>query len=98
MLQDYQELVNLLLLANIIHEIKNKKIVSRFIGATDNSTNLIELILSILDELNIHIEYDKDEKIFFKQVNNILSDIKIDVIIIIDALDQLIHKKYILAT
>ncbi len=82
-------------LAKIINEIKNKKIVYRFIGATDNSTNLRELLISICNELNIEIQFDQDEKIFFKQVNNIFKEIKTNVVIILDALDQLVEKKQI---
>ena len=84
----------------------SKKIVYRFIGATPNSTNTIDLLTSILEELNITIEdditidnensfltnIDKEENAFTDFSNTVyeeINNIKDDIVIFIDAVDQL---------
>ena len=87
------------LIAKSISLNENKKIIYRFVGTSENSTNLRQLLISILDSLyesNIDIQYELDEKKFFKQIRTLFEQIKIDALIYIDAIDQLKDKKHIL--
>lgn len=73
-------------------------LIYRFVGATQNSTTIRSLLISICDELaNKNIiekikEYEYDEYKFFKQINETLSNIKKTIVLFIDALDQLQFK------
>lgn len=77
----------------------SKKIVYRFIGATPNSTNTRDLLTSILEELNILDDNeDNNSKDLVEQnefvnisdkVYDEINNIKDDIVIFIDAVDQL---------
>jgi hypothetical protein len=73
-------------------------LIYRFVGATQNSTTIKSLLISICDELsNKNIiekikEYESEDYKFFKQINEILSNIEKSVVLFIDALDQLQFK------
>lgn len=79
----------------------NKKIVYRFVGSTINITKTSEILISILMELGIHEEVKKifdsknlifkDEELdnFYKRVHDNLSLLKKEIVIFIDAVDQL---------
>ncbi len=79
----------------------SKKIVYRFIGATPNSTNTRDLLTSILEELNILLESENsnnkgliEENEFVNisdKVYDEINNIKDDIVIFIDAVDQLIN-------
>lgn len=82
----------------------DKKIIFRFIGATPNSTTTKELLNSILEELNITIEddtinykndfledFDKDDYYFSKLLHEKIFNLKNDIVIFIDAVDQLLN-------
>ncbi|MCT7638229.1 DUF4062 domain-containing protein [Aliarcobacter butzleri] len=81
-----------------IFKTKKIKLIYRFVGATQNSTNIKNLLISICDELaNKNIiedikEYEIEEDKFFKQINEILTNIEKSIVIFIDALDQLQFK------
>ncbi|MFY9100094.1 DUF4062 domain-containing protein [Aliarcobacter cryaerophilus] len=76
----------------------NDKLIYRFVGATQNSNTIRNILMSICDELvNKNIiedikEYEIEEYKFFKQINKILTNIEKSIVIFIDALDQLQFK------
>ncbi len=69
----------------------NAKIIYRFVGATPNSSSSYSLLTSIFEELNIGIEKIKNENFsdFFELIKNKFIKIKDNVVIFIDAVDQL---------
>ena len=83
---------------NVSKLIPKNGLIYRFVGATQNSTTIKTLLISICDELvskNIIEkidEYEYDEYKFFKQINEILSNIEKPIVLFIDALDQLQSK------
>ena len=83
---------------NVSKLIPKNGLIYRFVGATQNSTTIKSLLISICDELaNKNIiekikEYEYDEYKFFKQINEILSNIEKPIVLFIDALDQLQSK------
>ncbi|RLD25340.1 MAG: hypothetical protein DRI54_05055 [Bacteroidetes bacterium] len=79
---------------------RNKnKLIYRFVGATERSTNIRSLLISIIWEINPESaeELNKifDDDRFNDLVKKILSEIKKPTIIFIDALDQLQEKSYL---
>ncbi|MEA2017509.1 MAG: ATP-binding protein, partial [Campylobacterota bacterium] len=94
------------IMAKAIEDTSNttdKKIIYRFIGATPNSTTTTDILTSILEELGITIEDEKNkymdiislskEQNNFNKLSSILYntvlEIKKDVVLFIDAVDQL---------
>ncbi|RLA84279.1 MAG: hypothetical protein DRG78_01840 [Epsilonproteobacteria bacterium] len=86
--------------------ISNKKIIYRFVGATPNSTTSKDLLSSILEELNIAIEDEKNDDMvnqlltdmdkeensfiaFSHKVHKEIMGLTDDIIIFIDAVDQI---------
>ena len=73
----------------------DKRIIYRFIGATSNSTTTKDILTSILDELDISIEEEnlEDKRNNFTNITDIfynyISNSKDDIVIFIDAVDQL---------
>ncbi|MEA2018928.1 MAG: DUF4062 domain-containing protein [Campylobacterota bacterium] len=92
------------LMAKAIEDTKLKAddIIYRFIGVTQNSTTIRNILTSITDQLakkdiieNIE-SYEEDDNKFFEQIKNTLQSIEKTTIIFIDALDQLQHKEYLM--
>ncbi|MCT7603924.1 DUF4062 domain-containing protein [Aliarcobacter butzleri] len=79
-------------LAKLISEIKDKKVIYRFVGITEKSSSIRELLISICNEIEYRDFYEDNSYSFFKQVKNIFEQVKDDTIIFIDAIDQLIEK------
>ncbi|XQC05604.1 DUF4062 domain-containing protein [Arcobacter cryaerophilus gv. pseudocryaerophilus] len=81
------------LIAKAIDEIckTNKNIVYRFIGATEKSTSLRELLISITNQItdNSLINYEIEKNKFFSQILNIWKELKKETIIFLDSIDQL---------
>lgn len=83
---------------NVSKLIDKESLIYRFVGATQNSTIIRSLLISICDELaNKNIiekieKYEFKEYKFFKQINETLSNIKKSIVLFIDALDQLQFK------
>jgi len=78
---------------------KLNKLIYRFVGATERSSNIRSLLVSIIREIDENMaqrlsEIFNDES-FNDQVAKFLSGIKIPTVIIIDALDQLQEKSYL---
>lgn len=73
-------------------------IIYRFVGATQNSTTIKELLMSVCDQLQEENSIDKIDKYegekhkFNKQIKEMLSSINHPTILFIDALDQLSFK------
>ena len=93
------------IIARVIDKLeKEKKIVYRFSGATQTSSNLINMLNSILEELGIEVEkkenktdnlnQQKDLKTELLKIGEKLNQINKEVIIIIDAIDQLKSANY----
>ena len=83
---------------NVSKLIPKNSLIYRFVGATQNSTTIRSLLISICDELaNKNIiekieKYEFEEYKFFKQINKTLSSIEESIVLFIDALDQLQFK------
>jgi WD40 repeat protein len=76
-------------------------IIFRFVGATANSTSIRNLLISIVDEMSKNNiidtidEYASDDNKFYEQIKNIFNSIDKDIVLFIDALDQLQYKEYL---
>ena len=82
----------------------DKKIIYRFVGSTVNLNSSTEVLISILEELGINEKINKvinpqtkeeeNEKIeeFYSRIHDHLSNLSSDVIIFIDAVDQINNK------
>ena len=69
-----------------------QRVVYRFISATPNSSSSKEILTSIFEELGIEIRSSDDDESFekfSKRVENEILNLKQDVVIFLDALDQL---------
>ena len=83
------------LMSKAIEEAENtlqSKVLYRFVGATPNSSSTKEILTSLFDELNIDIRSvnkEEDFEDFSQRVYSKILNIKENVVIFIDALDQL---------
>ena len=90
------------LMAKAINNIEQKttnKLIYRFVGASEKSTNIRTLLISIIREINVKISEELNteynENVFNETVKKFISEIKSPTILFIDALDQLNEKNYL---
>ena len=85
------------LMAKAIDQTKEKNIIYRFVGASDKSSDLRHLLISICDKITnspvSSIKYEFEEYKFFNQIKEIFESSKDEIVIFIDALDQLNKKQ-----
>ncbi|WP_418640629.1 tetratricopeptide repeat protein [Sulfurimonas sp. ST-27] len=82
---------------------QQKKVFYRFVGATAHSNSTKEILVSIFDEMGISIELEDPEERknetfeeFSERVYDYIQAIKDDVVIFIDAIDQIQNEDYFL--
>ncbi len=78
---------------------KANKLIYRFVGASEKSSNIRDLLISIIKDIDtkkaVKLESIFNDDIFNDQVASILSEINLKAVIFIDALDQLFEKSYL---